>query len=82
MKVITHYIAVVIGAVVGFMAAAILNAGNQVEITRCRDCKHARIEKHAGDERLVCWRRGPYGYVVESDGYCDHSERRVVDDDR
>jgi hypothetical protein len=37
---------------------------------RCRDCAHARVERHTGDEQLVCWKRPTHGEAVPADGYC------------
>lgn len=68
---LTHYIALTIGGFMGFAAAAILMARKSHAITCCRDCVHARIETHTGEQMLTCWRHS-YGEIVKPSGYCSH----------
>ncbi|MBR2804204.1 MAG: hypothetical protein IKE20_03540 [Eggerthellaceae bacterium] len=77
MKILTHYIALVIGGCMGFAAASILSAEKptySLTPTRCRDCVHSRIEKHTGDSELVCWRHGTHGEIVKPTDFCSNAK--------
>ena len=76
-KMLTHYIALVIGGCMGFAAASILVAGESdytLIATKCRDCRYARIETHMGDSELVCWRHGTHGEMVKPYDFCSKAE--------
>ena len=46
-----------------------LSRGRYWGMVHCKDCKHARIETHKGDDELVCWHHHP-GYVTQPEGFC------------
>lgn len=81
MSVLTHYAALVVGACVGFAAAALLSAGKpptevrRVECATCLECSKSRWESHGGDAELVCWAHpGDGGRVVRPSGWCGEAE--------
>lgn len=82
MSVITHYAALVIGACVGFAAAAILSAGKpptevrKVDCITCMECSKSRYEAHGGDAELVCWAHPENGgKAVRPSSWCQEAER-------
>lgn len=76
-RILTHYIALVIGGCIGFAASCFCTVSKPTYMTvaiRCRDCAHARIEKHTGDSELVCWRHGTHGEIVKPSDYCSNAK--------
>lgn len=82
MTLITHYGCAVLGAVLGFAAAALLASGHEptevrmVDPVTCLECRHSRTESHGGERELVCWKRpATGGRVVRPSGWCSDGER-------
>lgn len=49
---------------------------------RCSECAHSKVERHTGDELLVCWRRSTHGEVVAPAHFCGYgAERHPADND-
>lgn len=48
---------------------------HHVKAVRCGACEHSRIERHTGDEHLVCWRRPTHGEIVERGHYCGYGKK-------
>ena len=53
-----------------------------VEVVRCKDCKHAYINKYSAESgvalcRLLTKRIGSFNFITEHDDFCSFGERRT-----
>lgn len=52
-----------------------------VEVVRCKDCKHAYINKYSAESgvalcRLLTKRIGSFNFITEHEDFCSYGERR------
>ncbi len=53
-----------------------MSKANNVEVVRCKDCKHLEIDPGLRyDKRICLMRGGEYGYCKDND-FCSYGERR------